>query len=174
MLRAIHGAGCGEAKAKWPNDILWRGKKLAGILCEMEAEADVVHGVIVGIGVNANVTAFPGALKRTAASLCQALGRPVSVPCLTAEILNRLDEEYGSWSRAGLQETARFLNRHSMLAGLDVTIALTRDKIGGRVEGITDSGLLRLVQPDGTVHNVTSGEVCLCRPAAMTGKDTGL
>ncbi len=165
VLRAVHAMGGGEACVKWPNDILWQGKKLAGILCEMSAEADRVHAVILGIGVNANLTAFPESLAQTATSLHEALGCPVSVPALTAEILNRLDEEYATWSRDGLSGSVSFLNRHSMLTGHEVSIALLHDTIRGRVGCITGDGMLRLTLADGSTRDITSGEVHLCRSA---------
>jgi len=165
VLRAVHSLGGAEARVKWPNDILWQGKKLAGILCEMRAEADRVQAVILGIGVNANLTAFPETLTRTATSLHEALGRPVSVPALTAAILHHLDEEYASWSRDGLPGSVSFLNRHSMLAGREVSIALLHDEVRGRAECITEDGMLRLILADGSTRDITSGEVQLCRPA---------
>jgi BirA family biotin operon repressor/biotin-[acetyl-CoA-carboxylase] ligase len=168
VLRALHVEGCEEASVKWPNDILFRGKKLAGILCEMAAEADVIHAVIIGVGVNVNMTTFPGSLKRTATSLRKALGRRVSVPALTAQILNRMDAEYANWISAGLSETACFLNRHSALSGRDVVLAWAHEKIRGRVERITDAGMLRVVQAGGASHDIASGEVNLCRPAETT------
>jgi len=166
VLRAVHSMGGAEACVKWPNDILWQGKKLAGILCEMNAEADRVQAVILGIGVNANLTAFPENLTQTATSLHEVLGRPVSVPVLTAAILNHLDEEYASWLRDGLSGSVSFLNRHSMLAGCEVSIALLRDKIRGRVECITEDGMLRLAMAGGGTRDITSGEVQLCRHLA--------
>ena len=166
MIRAFNAAGCEEVRVKWPNDILWRGKKIAGILCEMDAEADVIRAVIVGIGVNVNLTEFPENLSPTATSLRMALGRMVPVPALTAEILNCLDTEYANWSRDGLPGITGFLNRHSMLSGLDVAIDMTSEKVSGRVERITDTGMLRLIQTDGTVRDIASGEVRLCRPGS--------
>jgi BirA family biotin operon repressor/biotin-[acetyl-CoA-carboxylase] ligase len=173
VLGAIHAEGCEDAQVKWPNDIMWRGKKLAGILCEMEAEADVIHAVIVGIGVNANATEFPEILRPTAASLSEAVGRPVPVPALTSRILNNMDGEYAKWSRDGLTGIAAFLNLHSMLTGREVAIALCRDRIRGRVDSITDAGMLRVIQADGSVRDISSGEVRLCRPGAGLEKDAG-
>lgn len=59
------------AEIKWPNDILINGKKAVGILTELQAEADQVHSVIVGTGINVNQHAddFPGELQETATSL---------------------------------------------------------------------------------------------------------
>jgi BirA family biotin operon repressor/biotin-[acetyl-CoA-carboxylase] ligase len=165
VLRAIHEAGCPDATVKWPNDIMWQGRKLAGVLCEMEAEADLLHGVVMGIGVNVNVEEFPAALKSIATSLRLALGRAVCRPALVAGILNHLECDYGEWRRRGLAGLADFLNRHSYLAGREVTVALTREKATGRVDRITDEGTLRLVGPDGGTQEIGSGEVRLCRPA---------
>ena len=164
VLRALHAEGCGEARVKWPNDILWRGRKMAGILCEMEAEADLIHGVIIGIGVNVNTRAFPPALRRTATSVRAALGRPVSRPALAAGILNRLDEGYAEWIRGGFSAVACFLNEHSFLSGREVIVSLTREKLRGRVERITEAGLLRVILASGEAQEITSGEVRLCRP----------
>jgi BirA family biotin operon repressor/biotin-[acetyl-CoA-carboxylase] ligase len=54
---------------KWPNDVLLDGKKVAGILTEMESEIDRVHHVIAGIGVNLNTRRFPRELRDKASSL---------------------------------------------------------------------------------------------------------
>ncbi len=47
-----------SAAIKWPNDIYSDGRKLAGVLCEMESEADCAHFVVVGIGINVNQESF--------------------------------------------------------------------------------------------------------------------
>ncbi len=52
LLKALHCAGLGSAQNKWPHDVVCSSRKIAGILCEMEAETDVIHAVVVGIGVN--------------------------------------------------------------------------------------------------------------------------
>src|SRR5262249_51148011 len=59
--RAVAAATGLDARVKWPNDVLLDGRKVAGILTEMEAELERVRFVIVGIGVNVNAAAetFP-------------------------------------------------------------------------------------------------------------------
>ncbi len=166
VLRALHAAGCSEAAVKWPNDIWWHGRKLAGILCEMEAEADLIHAVILGIGVNVNTTAFPPELRRTATSVAAALGHPVPRPALLAAILDQLDAEYAHWLRRGLSRTVRLLNAHSVLTSRTVAVTLPAEQVRGRVTGITAAGLLRLARPGGGTQELASGEVQLCRPAA--------
>lgn len=77
---------------KWPNDVLINGKKVCGILTEMNAEATRVRFIVVGIGINVNQASFPGALE--AISLRQASGREWSRVELVAALLKSLDREY--------------------------------------------------------------------------------
>ena len=58
-----------DVKIKWPNDVLVNGKKVCGILTEMEAEPDYIHYVIIGVGINVNQTEFPEELAQIATSL---------------------------------------------------------------------------------------------------------
>jgi len=71
VVRAIYTTAGLKTAMKWPNDVLHKGKKLAGILIELEAELDRVEYVIVGVGVNVNQVKkdFTRPLLRTAASL---------------------------------------------------------------------------------------------------------
>ena len=54
---------------KWPNDIVVNGKKITGILTEMSAEMDLIHYVVIGIGINVNTTEFDEAIRDMATSL---------------------------------------------------------------------------------------------------------
>lgn len=67
---------------KWPNDILFKGKKLAGILCEAEKE-----DIFCGIGINCNQVRFPDHLKEKATSLCTITGQNIEVLTLCEKIL---------------------------------------------------------------------------------------
>src|SRR5581483_105763 len=84
-----------SAEIKWPNDVLVGGRKVAGILTELEAELERVRFVIVGIGVNLNTTAFPAELAERATSLALASGRPVDRAAFTGRLLAALEERYG-------------------------------------------------------------------------------
>jgi len=71
LRRAIQKTTALEARIKWPNDILIRSRKVAGILMELRAELDIVRYAILGIGVDVNLNAadFPQDLRKTATSL---------------------------------------------------------------------------------------------------------
>src|ERR1700678_992404 len=81
---------------KWPNDILIRGRKIAGILTEMRAELDRVQEVLLGIGMDVNLEAgdFSGDLRRTATSLRIETGQKVNRAELAVAVLRELDRDY--------------------------------------------------------------------------------
>jgi len=79
---------------KWPNDVLIGGKKVCGILTEMNAEVTRVRYVVVGIGINVNHTNFSAEVEGEATSLRLATGSEWSRVELTAALLKSLDREY--------------------------------------------------------------------------------
>jgi len=98
LRRAIKlQTGC-SPEIKWPNDILMGGKKVAGILTEMSAELDRVRYVILGIGVDVNLTAndFPPDLRKIATSLRIETGKPASRAELAVNIFRELDRDYAN------------------------------------------------------------------------------
>ncbi|MBT3294718.1 MAG: biotin--[acetyl-CoA-carboxylase] ligase [Verrucomicrobia bacterium] len=147
------------ALIKWPNDILVERRKLCGVLCESEVEADAIHFAIIGFGINVNETSFPAALKPTATSLCLELGREVSRPELLAAVLNALDDAYGDWLAAeDLSPFLPYLEAHSVLQGRDVTVSTFRETLRGRVQSMSPSGELILVRDKQTTV-VSAGDV---------------
>ena len=83
-----------SVQLKWPNDLLVRKKKMAGILCEALVQGDSL-GVLVGIGLNCNQETFPRELESRATSLALELGRQVSLPDLLEEVLRKLKASLG-------------------------------------------------------------------------------
>lgn len=84
---------------KWPNDILWRGRKLGGMLTELRLIGERLDYAVLGLGVNVNLTfapetAAPAELRDSATSLLLATGRPLSRLTLLAAILRRCEHWY--------------------------------------------------------------------------------
>jgi BirA family biotin operon repressor/biotin-[acetyl-CoA-carboxylase] ligase len=146
---------------KWPNDILIERRKVAGILCEMEAEADAVHQVILGVGLNVNTprTGFPKELQPIATSLREALGRDISRSAVLCGILNQLEKDYMIWQQEGLAPLLPRLQKLSVLKGLDVTVEGPRGRLQGVAEGCSPEGCLQVRLKDGSLRSVPSGEV---------------
>jgi BirA family transcriptional regulator, biotin operon repressor / biotin---[acetyl-CoA-carboxylase] ligase len=87
--RAIHAATALPVELKWPNDVVigrpWR--KLAGLLCEGSGTGASLDAVVVGIGINVNLAAYPPGLAWRATSLEAELGRPVDRASIVVECL---------------------------------------------------------------------------------------
>ena len=154
---------------KWPNDVLLGGRKVAGILVEMDAEVERVHHVIAGIGVNLNApeTAFPPALRAKAGSLRLATGRRVDRAAFTGRLLAALEARYGRFVARGFSSVRAEWEAYSVLTGAEVRVASPEGELAGRVLGLDDDGALRLRRPGGGVVRVVAGEVTLrcCSPS---------
>ena len=146
---------------KWPNDVLLDGRKVGGILTEMEAEVERVHHVIVGIGVNLNapLAAFPRELRQRASSLLVVTGTPVDRARFTGRLLAALEARYGRYLSAGFSSVRSEWESYSCLTGTHVRVASPEGETSGRVLGLDDDGALRLGQPGGDVVRIVAGEV---------------
>ena len=85
-----------DVGVKWPNDILFKEKKLAGLLSELETEGDMVSFVNIGIGLNVNN--FPGQAEPNAVSIREILGRSVHRRALISDFLERFEETLNYYS----------------------------------------------------------------------------
>jgi len=163
LQRAIHAQTGLEAAIKWPNDILVRGKKVAGILTELSAELDRVRHVILGIGVNVNMGAgeFPADLRKAATSLELESGQAVSRPELATAILRELDHDYGRLCTGDFASLADEWVAHCTTIGCEVTIQIGSRRIQGRAESLGDEGALLLRTEHGHLERIIGGDVTL-------------
>jgi len=157
-LAEIPGVG---PRVKWPNDVLIDGRKVAGILTEMEAEVERVHHVILGIGVNLNAprSAFLPELRDRATSLLLATGRRVDRAAVTGRLLAALEARYGRFLEGGFEVVRAEWESYSCLTGTDVRVASAEGEMAGRVLGLDADGALMLARPDGTSTRIVAGEV---------------
>ncbi len=147
---------------KWPNDILLQGRKLAGILCEMQTKGNILNRVIVGIGLNVNSRCqrYEGRLRDTAISLLDATERTSNRITLIADILMEFERCYEIWMETGLQQFIAFIDENSAIRDREITVIMQEREITGIARGLTDDGHLRLETPDSTLL-LPSGEVYL-------------
>jgi BirA family transcriptional regulator, biotin operon repressor / biotin---[acetyl-CoA-carboxylase] ligase len=145
---------------KWPNDVLIHGKKVAGILTEMNSEATRVRYIVIGIGINVNQTTFPSELQRTATSLRLATGTEWSRVELCAALLKSLNREYRNLlEKPGAHDAIlrRFQEQSSMVRGCPVQIE-EDGGFEGITEGLDQRGFLQVRTTHG-VRSVLSGTV---------------
>jgi len=147
---------------KWPNDVILDGRKLCGILTELELEAETaaLRHVVVGVGINLTQIAadFGPEVAPVAVSLAQALGRAPRRAEMAAAVLVALDELYAAFPA----ERAAWLERYRAdCLTLGRTVRLLR--AGGEeeafAEAVDDTFALVVRRADGSREAVSSGEV---------------
>jgi BirA family biotin operon repressor/biotin-[acetyl-CoA-carboxylase] ligase len=140
---------------KWPNDLLYKGRKVAGLLCERIERADLIG---LGLNVCTNLAAMPRGLQHKVTSLSNIAGRPIGVTEALATVAKHLHQIL---SKPGDRPFARLLqeyDQHHALIGRRVSIAQSEGSVSGVVKGLDDSGRL-LVKDGSTIHHVISGQV---------------
>ena len=150
-----------RACLKWPNDVLINGRKVCGILTEMEAEGGRVAFVILGIGVNLNSTddEFPAELQGKAVSVRSTTGAIVDRTAFTERLLSRLEERYDLFLREGFAAIQPLWEAFSSLTGRHVRIDDGGTHYEGCVAGIADDGSLRVRDATGRALQVMVGDV---------------
>ena len=100
----------GTADLKWPNDVLFEGKKLAGLLTEAVFNGSVLERVVVGIGINVNQHEFSAGLSTKATSLSILSGKKYSRERVLAHILTKIEYYYRLWLKQDI-ELVRLINK---------------------------------------------------------------
>jgi BirA family biotin operon repressor/biotin-[acetyl-CoA-carboxylase] ligase len=163
LVRAIQSETRLRPEIKWPNDILIRGRKAAGVLTELSAELDHVRYVVLGIGMDVNLNAadFPPELRRLATSLKIETGKPVSRPELAVAILRELDGDYARVCSGRFAALADEWEEHCTTIGRDVVIRLGERQVRGRAESLGEDGALMVRTVHGHLEQIIGGDVTL-------------
>lgn len=149
-----------ETVIKWPNDIVAEGKKLCGILTEMSAELEGIHYVVIGIGINANMTGFPEEVSEIATSVRIHTGKMIRRSLLIAAVMEAFEKYYGVFLENGsLSGLVNVYNEHMANLGREVKVLDPEGAYTGTALGVNERGELLVQKTDGTVTSVVSGEV---------------
>jgi BirA family biotin operon repressor/biotin-[acetyl-CoA-carboxylase] ligase len=144
---------------KWPNDVLIAGKKVCGILTEMNAEATRVRYIVAGIGINVNQASFSKELEGDATSLRLATGSEWSRVELAAALLKSLDREYRllvEQPDARRSILRRFAEQSSWVRGKQVRVEENGTRVEGTTEGLDERGFLQVRTPQ-VLRTILSG-----------------
>lgn len=150
-------------RIKWPNDVLLRGRKVAGILSELACEPGRTLFVIVGIGVNLN---YPRALmspdiRDRATSVMEERGAAVDRVRFTQSLVRHLENRYIEFEERGFAPIAERWNEHARMDGQWVRARMPEEELVGRVRELDGDGFLVLECRDGRTERVVSGDVFL-------------
>ena len=165
LRRAIELQTGLNTEIKWPNDVLFSGRKVAGILTELNAELDQIKYLILGIGVDVNLNSgdFPAELRDQATSLKAALGRPVSRSELAVAILREFDADYARIGLGGFSAVADEWESHCSTIGCNVAIQVGERQVRGRAEALGEDGSLLVRTEHGHLEPIVGGDVTVIK-----------
>lgn len=163
VARAIEKLTGLSPRIKWPNDLLLNNKKVAGLLNEMSAETDKVNFVVLGIGVNLNMTLdqFPDDLRHPATSTLIETGRSVNRVAFAQTLIRELDSIYGIFLEKGYTPVRKEWLERSRLEGVQVTVTDNGAVQTGTAVGIDEYGALLLETAEGKRVQILSGDVAI-------------
>lgn len=150
-----------DLELKWPNDILWKGAKICGILIEASSEPGKVHYAIIGIGLNANLNQKTlSTVNKPATSLKTILGRKVHRGKIVAALVRQLQKEISNLEkREGITECIRKYSKLCSTLGMQVKIEQDNQVIKGIAEGISPLGNLIVRSEKGTMMSFSAADV---------------
>lgn len=160
VAKAITSVTSEEALIKWPNDIVVNGKKVCGILTEMNAQFDYINHIVVGIGINVHNESFPEEISQMASSLMiEAGGKRFHRAQIIAETMSYFEQYYDTFLKT--QDLSALVREYDELLvnrNKSVRVLDPKEPFDGKAMGITPKGEL-IVDTWESRKLVSSGEV---------------
>lgn len=159
VLRSLQSYGIDDLGLKWPNDIFYQGRKLAGILLDLSGESGGPYHVVIGIGINLKVPENAAReIDQPWADLSQC-GAEMDRNHLAGLILESLVTAVDTFNEKGLEVFLQEWNRFDLIAGHSVELIYDDKTMAtGVARGIDTHGAL-LIEQDGVTNRYHSGEV---------------
>lgn len=156
---------CDDITIKWPNDLLLSGKKVCGILSEMQLDVDgAIDYAIIGVGINVNVCKdnFPNELKNFASSLNSSTSKSYSNEEVLNVILREFIEFYEVWMSKGIDVLLPVWKQLNSTIGKAVSVK-DNDKVifSGVVSSIDERGAIVVVDNSGLKRTFDFGEISI-------------
>jgi BirA family biotin operon repressor/biotin-[acetyl-CoA-carboxylase] ligase len=148
-----------DADLKWPNDVLVKGKKICGILTEMEAETDSISYVVIGIGINANMEtdSLSEETRERATTMKAELGKEIDRVDFIHSLLRELEQQYIRFNTRPFGEILSDWTAFSDTIGRNVKVVTPAKTYEGKTTGIADDGALLIDTGKGQVEAITYG-----------------
>jgi BirA family biotin operon repressor/biotin-[acetyl-CoA-carboxylase] ligase len=146
---------------KWPNDILLRSRKVAGLLNEIHSEMDRIHFVVLGIGVNLNMDGrmFPKEIRPMVTSLKKEMGRTISRKAFLQSLLEELEEWYGIFLKKGGAAILKAWRDRAQIEGKEVKVTSFGERVVGVAIDVDSDGALILETERGEKKRIVAGDV---------------
>ena len=157
---ALKALGFSEVQIKWPNDLVLSGKKICGILTEMQLKDSELDYVVVGVGINVNTSSFPKELQDTATSLYLESGIIFDRERLIESVAKYFDQSYRQFLEAqDLSFLKEAYNDMLVNVGKEVRVLEPGNEYIAYAQGINSEGELLVHTKEGEERRIYAGEV---------------
>lgn len=164
LVEYLKQTGIDTACLKWPNDILVNGRKLCGILLELQGESHGPQSIVVGVGFNVSMPSNVATeIDQPWIALSTLTSAPVSRNKLAAELLARIMTTLNKFEQQGLEPFAQRWSQSDCYLNTTITLQLGEKKLRGVARGIDHQGAL-LLESNGKLDRFYSGEIQTIRP----------
>jgi len=160
VARATKKVAGPQPQIKWPNDLILGQKKICGILTEMTLKGTEVDYVVIGVGVNVNITTFPEELSDKATSLYLEKGEEADRELLLREILAEFENQYEQFIK--IQDLSFIQEEYNQVLvnkDKEVLVLEPGNEYQAKALGINSRGELLVEKKDGSQEAVFAGEV---------------
>ena len=165
LNKVIEKSGVSEAKIKWPNDIQIKGKKVAGVLTEIRTKREMVDFIVLGIGVNINMTREDinnemGKVANIATSLKENLGKDINRSKFAADLLLELETWYQIFINNGKAKVlTQWTNAWGDLNKRVQVRIQDQEPYKGTAIGVDERGYLMVKTDDGEINKIIAADV---------------
>lgn len=162
VAKVLHEVFDLRVEAKWPNDLLVKGRKICGILTEMNTTGENVNFVVIGVGVNTNFDvqkALPENLRGSATSLERELSRKIHSEKILKSLLEEMEKLYERFMKKGFNPILREWKNYADFLGCQVEVTSPTGKSAGLALDVDRDGALVLKLEDGATKRVFVGDI---------------
>ncbi len=166
VAEALEFLGLKGIKLKWPNDLYYQDKKLAGILVEMSGQAGGAADLVIGLGLNINMPESVEGIDQpwtSLSSVSRNLTSSYKLPSkneLAATLINKCSEAISDYEYNGMQGFIARWNRLDNFLNRQAKLAMGNREVHGIVRGINEQGAV-LIETDKGLESFVGGEISL-------------
>lgn len=165
IVQILNNLAVRDIELKWPNDLIWRGRKLGGILIELDGDLSGDCNVVVGVGLNVDMSdqdyqAIDQPWVDLKEIALESGCNPLDRTDLASQLIVALVDAVSTYSEKGFEEYQDAWNAHNYSKNKEITITSGQSSVSGIHRGVSETGALILeTQGQITLHN--GGELSL-------------
>lgn len=152
-----------KIQIKWPNDVLWNNKKLAGILIDVSAESNGTCEATIGIGINVNMLDSDVRVNQPWVSLRKITNKYIDRNIVTASLIDNLINCISKFETVGLKGFQGQWRQYDNLFGKNIKISVGNKIITGVAVGINEQGHLKLKLANGEIQRFSAGDASIVK-----------